>query len=244
MTPRSTVPLIAAAVAALPVLAACSSSGGNGAASGSSVAIKAGDKTCEVGRTQLPAGSTTFKVKNTGSSVTEVYVYGQQDGKYTKVVSEVENIGPGITRDMTVDLTAGTYEFACKPGQKGDGIRTTVTVSGGAGATAQASSSSSADAAAYDREIELSTDGTTISGLSGGAKVGEKIEFALTNKAGGARTFELKDPTGAVAGEDENIAAGTEGKIVATLGRAGTWTLIVEGDGVDDVVAPLTVTAP
>lgn len=78
--------------------------------------------------TDLPAGPTTFEVTNTGSSVTEVYVYGEENGEYTKVISEVENIGPGTSRDMAVDLASGTYEIACKPGQTGDGIRTEFTV--------------------------------------------------------------------------------------------------------------------
>ena len=50
----------------------------------------------------------------------------------TTVVAEVENIGPGTSRDMTADLAPGTYEIACKPGQTGDGIRAQLTVTGGA----------------------------------------------------------------------------------------------------------------
>ncbi len=46
----------------------------------------------------------TFEVTNKGSKVTEVYVYGEQGGEFTKVISEVENIGPGTSRDMSVDL--------------------------------------------------------------------------------------------------------------------------------------------
>ena len=53
-----------------------------------------------------PAGSITFTVENTGSQTTEFYVY-EQDG--TTIVGEVENIGPGLSRDLTVDLTEGTY---------------------------------------------------------------------------------------------------------------------------------------
>ncbi len=91
---------------------------------------RAGDDACKVSETELQAGGTTFAVTNDGDKVTEVYVYGEQGGAFTKVVSEVENIGPGTSRDMDVDLAAGTYEIACKPGQKGDGIRQKITVTG------------------------------------------------------------------------------------------------------------------
>ena len=120
----------------------------------------------------------TLAVTNKGSSTTEVYVYGEDDGEYTRVIGEVENIGPGTSRDLEVDLAGGSYEVACKPGQSGHGIRTPITVSG-------EGASSSAKSGGYDREIELSTDGATITGLDGGATSGERIEFTLTNGADG-----------------------------------------------------------
>ena len=38
-------------------------------------------------------------------------------------MGEVENIAPGLSRDLHVELPAGTYETACKPGMIGKGIR-------------------------------------------------------------------------------------------------------------------------
>lgn len=201
----------------------------------STVAVTAGDDECTVDPTDLAAGQTTFEVTNAGSSVTEVYVYAEENGEYTKIVSEVENIGPGTSRDMEVDLTSGTYEVACKPGQTGDGIRTQITVSGD-----EAASSGTQSGSGYDREIELATDGTTITGLDGGAEVGERIEFKLTNNADDIRILEIKDPTGAVAAEVE-VAVGATGETIVELSQAGTWQIIVEGSGVDDLVAELTV---
>ena len=49
-------------------------------------------------------------------------------------MGEVENIGPGLSRDLHVELPAGTYETACKPGMIGDGIRGAFTVTGVGGA--------------------------------------------------------------------------------------------------------------
>jgi iron uptake system component EfeO len=197
------------------------------------VAVAAGEDSCDVERTELEAGAVTFGVTNEGSSTTEVYVYGDDGGEFTRVVAEVENIGPGISRDLETDLAAGSYEIACKPGQTGDGIRTPITVTGD-GSTGES------EKAGYDREIELSTDGSTITGLDGGATSGERIEFKLTNEADGPRVLELKDPEGSVAGEVE-VEPGATGEVVIDLDTAGTWQVIVEGGGLDDLVAELPV---
>jgi iron uptake system component EfeO len=106
---------------ALLLATACS---GSVKEQGDTVAIKATDTTCEVALAELPAGAHTFAIANKGSKVTEVYVYAPGD----KVVAEKENIGPGTSYRLTVDLKAGSYEIACKPGMKGDGIRTPLTV--------------------------------------------------------------------------------------------------------------------
>jgi uncharacterized cupredoxin-like copper-binding protein len=218
-----------------PLVASCGGAddAGTGSPSGATVAVAAGDDSCDVDRTELEAGAVTFAVTNKGSSTTEVYVYGEDDGKFTRVIGEVENIGPGTSRDLDVDLSGGSYEIACKPGQSGDGIRTPVTVSGAAG-------ESGGEESGYDREIELSTDGTSLSGLDGGGEKGERIEFTLTNQADGSRVLELKEPDGAVAGEVE-VGAGDTGELVVELRSAGTWQVIVEGDGVADLVAQLPV---
>lgn len=106
---------------------AAASDGASGGAADASVAISASDSACEVAKTDLPGGVTTFSITNTGSQVTEVYVY---DGD--RIVTEKENIGPGTSYDLTVDLTEGKYQVACKPGMVGDGIRQDIAVTGGA----------------------------------------------------------------------------------------------------------------
>jgi uncharacterized cupredoxin-like copper-binding protein len=223
-------------VAASPLLLACGQGTPDAGAAESAVAVTASDDSCDLDRTDLEAGEVTFSVTNKGSSVTEVYVYGEEDGEYSRVLSEVENIGPGTSQDLQVSLPAGSYEVACKPGQTGDGIRTAVTVSGGSAGSA----SSEASEEGYDREIELATDGATLTGLTGGAEEGEVIEFTLTNNAPAPRTLELKDPSGAVAGEVE-VAAGSTEETVIELDASGTWQVIVEGDGVEDIVGELAV---
>ena len=110
-------------------LAACSS-GGSGAeqAAGGPIAVKATDTSCEVAKTQVDAGTSVFAVTNGGQKVTEFYVYAPGD----RVMAEVENIAPGLSRNLHVELPAGTYETACKPGMIGKGIRGQLTVSGSA----------------------------------------------------------------------------------------------------------------
>jgi iron uptake system component EfeO len=69
-----------------------------------------------------------FNVTNSGAKVTEFYVYAAGD----RIMGEVENVVPGLSRDLHVELPAGTYETACKPGLIGKGIRAALTVSGSA----------------------------------------------------------------------------------------------------------------
>ena len=198
------------------------------------VAVTATDNSCDLDRTDLPSGSTTFVVTNRGTKVTEVYVYGQDGDAFTKVISEVENIGPGTSRDLTVTLGGGTYEVACKPGQQGDGIRTKVTVAGDVAPTP-------VDDDGYDREIELTTDGTRIAGDLDGAKLEETIEFKLKNNAANPVILELKDPSGKVAGETTEIQVGQTGELIVSLATTGTWAILVEATGRDDITVPLEV---
>ncbi len=110
--------------------------GAGGPAGAAAVTVSATDDACALSTTELSSGITTFSITNDGSVVNEVYVYapaeGDQAGQqgFSRIVTEKENIGPGTAYDLTVDLTAGDYEVACKPGMVGEGIRTPVTVTG------------------------------------------------------------------------------------------------------------------
>ncbi|WP_127360125.1 iron uptake system protein EfeO [Actinacidiphila soli] len=97
------------------------------AAKGSDVVqVTATDSRCQVSKTTFPAGHVKIAVQNKGSKITEVYVYTPSD----KIVTERENIGPGTKATITAEIKAGSYEVACKPGMKGDGIRQKITVTG------------------------------------------------------------------------------------------------------------------
>ncbi|MDO4917569.1 MAG: iron uptake system protein EfeO [Rothia sp. (in: high G+C Gram-positive bacteria)] len=102
-------------------------SDGDGTISVSSTASE-----CKLSTTEIKAGKVTFSVKNDGNQVTEFYVLAE-DG--LRILSEVENIGPGISRDLTVELAEGKYKTSCKPGMVGDGIMGDFTVTANPNAT-------------------------------------------------------------------------------------------------------------
>lgn len=90
------------------------------------LSVTSTDTGCDVSAAQAPAGKLTFSVKNAGAKVTEFYLLAE-DG--LRIVGEVENIGPGLSRDLVLTAPAGKFFTACKPGMVGDGIRTVFTVS-------------------------------------------------------------------------------------------------------------------
>ena len=117
--------LTVVALAALTT-AACASTDEGGSEASDTIAVSSTDDACDVGATELPAGTHRFEVANAGSKVTEFYVYGEGD----RVMAEVENVAPGLSRELLTELPAGEYEAVCKPGMVGDGIRQKLTVTG------------------------------------------------------------------------------------------------------------------
>jgi len=85
---------------------------------------------CTVSAAEAPSGTIVFEVTNSGDEVTEFYLLGD-DG--LRIAGEVENIGPGISRNLVVVAKPGDYFTSCKPGMVGAGVDTspfTVTDSG------------------------------------------------------------------------------------------------------------------
>ncbi|MCV7227822.1 iron uptake system protein EfeO [Mycolicibacterium komossense] len=93
------------------------------------VTVAATDTECALSGTEGATGANTFTITNNGTKVQEFYVYDEGD----RVMGEVENISPGLSRKLIVQLTEpGTYTTACKPGMIGDGIRGDFKVTGDA----------------------------------------------------------------------------------------------------------------
>jgi iron uptake system component EfeO len=120
------------AVLGMPLLVGCTdntrtdSPGAAASANPRALTVQSTDTECKLSAPDAPSGTVTFAVTNGGSKVTEFYLYSE-DGK--RIVGEVENIGPGITRELVLKVEPGNYVTACKPGMAGDGIRAPFSVS-------------------------------------------------------------------------------------------------------------------
>lgn len=122
----------AAVLAGLSMSACQAKEAADGSASGdgskaAAITVDASDTECKLSGTTATTGASTFEVTNTGNKVTEFYVYGEGE----RVMGEVENISPGLKRQLIVQLTQpGTYQTSCRPGMVGEGIRGDFVVTG------------------------------------------------------------------------------------------------------------------
>jgi iron uptake system component EfeO len=208
---RRRTPAVLTSLAAALTLAACggssaSESTGGGEAS-DDIAVAASDDTCDVAAAELEAGTHRFTVTNAGSKVTEFYVYAEGD----RVMAEVENIAPGVARDLLVELPAGDYETVCKPGMVGDGLRNGLTVTGEAASLSQDEALAQAGTD-YQRYVQSQT----------GALVEQTTAFTDAVKAGDiegakalfpvSRTYwERIEPVAESFGDLDPIIDGREG---------------------------------
>ncbi|WP_066910555.1 iron uptake system protein EfeO [Millisia brevis] len=95
------------------------------------------DDACDVSTDSAPSGTVTFSVTNSGSRLNEFEILAEDQ---LRIVGEKENLGPGVSSELVVQLAPGTYFTACKPGMVGDPVHLaafTVTPAGdGSAATA------------------------------------------------------------------------------------------------------------
>jgi iron uptake system component EfeO len=98
-------------------------------------------------------------------------------------MGEVENIGPGLTSQLIVEVPdGGTYTTACKPGMIGDGIRAPFTVTGTATRSVDENAKLAEATTGYQRYVSSQVD----------ALVPKTQEFADAVKKGdvaGAKTL-------------------------------------------------------
>lgn len=153
---------IAPLIAGACLTTACTAVTNEPGASGS-IAVTSSDNACEIATAEAASGVVQFTVTNTGSQVTEFYMLAD-DG--LRIIGEVENIGPGLSRDLVVQAAPGSYYLACKPGMIGDGLRSEFTVADsgvdltptGADAELIASATSAYSAYVKDQTEQLLTD--------------------------------------------------------------------------------------
>ncbi|HYO36806.1 MAG TPA: iron uptake system protein EfeO [Geodermatophilus sp.] len=212
--PDRRLPLLTAGLLAALTTAACGGSGtgsggasGGGSAAADTVPVAATDDACDVASSELPAGTHSFAITNSGAQVTEFYVYAEGD----RVMGEVENIAPGLTRELLVELPAGTYQTACKPGMVGDGIRADLTVTGEAQTLSEDESLAQAGTD-YQRYVQSQTgallEQTTafVDAVKAGDVAGAKALFPV------ARTYwERIEPVAEVFGDLDPRIDGREG---------------------------------
>ncbi|WP_188190518.1 iron uptake system protein EfeO [Nonomuraea sp. SYSU D8015] len=206
---------------ALAGLTACGS-GGSAPTSASApakpgkIAVAATDTECKVAASEVAAGTTTFAITNGGSKVTEFYVYAPGD----RVMAEVENIVPGLTRELIAELPAGAYETACKPGMVGKGIRNPLKVTGEhKKLTADAKLAEAV--ASYKRYVKSQTDTLLVKTQEfvDAVKAG-KIEEAKTLYPISRTYWERIEPVAEIFGDLDPAIDGRE----ADLAEGEEWT--------------------
>jgi len=115
--------LVPVCLVALAGLASCGGGKASSDTTGAVEVVSANDA-CTPARTSFAAGKVKFAIRNNGSAATELYVY-----EGDKVLTEVENVGPGTSRSLTADFKVGkSYQLWCKPG--GKDIKVPITVTG------------------------------------------------------------------------------------------------------------------
>ncbi|MBM4494526.1 peptidase M75 [Rhodococcus hoagii] len=187
MTVTRKVPLVRRTTSALALLAiaplalaACTS---KSTADAEAITVTATDSTCDISGNSAETGNTTFSITNNGSKVTEFYVFGAGD----RVMGEVENVGPGLTRQLIVNLAeAGTYHTACKPGMVGNGIRSEFVVTGDSVAATDQDGRLTEAADGYKRYVDsqLTALQETVTAFVASIKAGDvaaaKAQYPLT----------------------------------------------------------------
>ena len=94
------------------------------------ITVTSTDDSCDLSADTAPAGDLVYRVINSGSRVTAFYLY---DPDRLRNVGSVDNVGPGLSRDLVVDLPAGTYVRTCETGGVADGSSGEFTVTGSDG---------------------------------------------------------------------------------------------------------------
>ena len=112
---------VCVSTAALLALSACVANDPTTSADSHATAltVDSSSSDCTVSASEAPSGNVSFSIENTGDQVTEFYLLADDE---LRIVGEVENIGPGITRDLVVQARPGDYFTVCKPGMVGAGI--------------------------------------------------------------------------------------------------------------------------
>ncbi|MGW3269284.1 EfeM/EfeO family lipoprotein [Streptomyces sp. NPDC001056] len=97
---------------ALALVALCTGGSGHRKSSAPRLVVEVSESHCGRGWSRPEPGVRTFDLHNTSDGAAEVYL---EDPGTHAVYGEVEGIGPGTTRQLTVRVGKGTYAFMCVP---------------------------------------------------------------------------------------------------------------------------------
>ncbi|MFR9793283.1 EfeM/EfeO family lipoprotein [Streptomyces sp. MB22_4] len=97
---------------ALALVALCSGGSGHGKPAAPRLVVEVSESHCGRGWSHPEPGVRTFDLHNTSDGAAEVYL---EDPGTHAVYGEVEGIGPGTTRQLTVRVGKGAYAFMCVP---------------------------------------------------------------------------------------------------------------------------------
>src|SRR4051794_35828718 len=114
LAPARPLAIVAIATAAALGLTGCVQ---NASPTGSHVTVTISDDACAVSTSTATSGAVAFALTNSGTDVNEFEILAA-DKKRT--VAEKENITPGQTVSLVVQLEPGTYYTGCKFQQAGD----------------------------------------------------------------------------------------------------------------------------
>lgn len=131
---RNCMNLLAASLTAFGLLGGCADSGGDAR----TVNAELREFAIDLDKSSAPAGKVTFRIENTGEEVHEFVVLktdlapgqlplddkGNADEEANGVVAmgEVEDIEPGMSDELTLDLERGNYVIICNITTLEDGM--------------------------------------------------------------------------------------------------------------------------
>lgn len=88
----------------------------NGGSSDGPIEVKITDTSCEVSANEVPSGTVTFNITNSGTATNEFEILAEDQ---LQIISERENLTPGTTVELTVQLEPGSYYTASKTNMVG-----------------------------------------------------------------------------------------------------------------------------
>lgn len=104
----------------LPTLCGCTTGTNDVGVTGDhrTITVTSTDHSCDLSTDTAPAGNLVYKVTNSGSGVIAFYLY---DPRKLRIVGQVQDVAPGLSRDLVMNLPAGTYVRTCESDSVADG---------------------------------------------------------------------------------------------------------------------------